>query len=123
MLQERWAYRLDVDKTVSLQGCIFQIVLQTQVFRIGQVNEPCIGLTQENSIENSVQECLPYILNDKGPCYYFSSLPSKPCVCFKANMYKTCCYDIILLEQFIWLARTRAINGLDKKNVSLCYRK
>jgi len=29
-------------------------LLQAQVFRVGQVNEPCIGLTQENSIENSI---------------------------------------------------------------------
>ena len=29
-------------------------VLQTQVLRVGQVNEPCIGLIQENSIENSI---------------------------------------------------------------------
>ena len=50
-------------------------LLQTQVLRVGQVNEPCIGLTQENLIENSVQKCLPYILNYDGPCYYFSSLP------------------------------------------------
>jgi len=49
-------------------------MLQTQVLKVGQVNEPCIGLIQENSIENSVQEYLPYILNDNGPCYYFSSL-------------------------------------------------
>ena len=34
-------------------------MLQTQVLSVGQVNEPCIGLTQENSIENSVQDCLP----------------------------------------------------------------
>jgi len=27
--------------------------------RIGQVNKPYIGLIQENSIENSVQNCLP----------------------------------------------------------------
>ena len=74
MLQERWACRLDVDKTVSLWGCIFQMVLQTQVLRVRQVNEPYIRLTQENLIENSVQKCLPYILNDEGPCYYFSSL-------------------------------------------------
>jgi len=33
-------------------------VLQTQVLRVGQVNEPHIGLIQENSIENSVQDCL-----------------------------------------------------------------
>ena len=29
-------------------------VLQAQVVRVGQVNEPYIELTQENSIENSV---------------------------------------------------------------------
>ena len=33
-----------------------------------------LGLTQENSIENSIQDCLPYILNYYGLCYYFSSL-------------------------------------------------
>ena len=43
-------------------------VLQTQVLRVGQENEPCIGLTQENSIENSIQDCLPYILNPPGLC-------------------------------------------------------
>jgi len=29
-------------------------LLVTQDLRVGQVNEPYIGLTQENSIENSV---------------------------------------------------------------------
>ena len=32
-----------------------------KVLRVEQVNEPYIGLTQENSIENSVQDCLSYI--------------------------------------------------------------
>jgi len=32
-------------------------------------------LTQENSIENSVLDCLPYILNPHGSCYYYFSLP------------------------------------------------
>ena len=41
-------------------------VLQTQVLKVGQVNESCIGLTQENSIENSVQDCLSYILKPYG---------------------------------------------------------
>jgi len=46
-------------------------VLQSQDLRIGQVKEPCIGLIQENSIENSVQDCLPYILIPNGPCKLF----------------------------------------------------
>ena len=39
------------------------MMLQTQVLRIEQVNEPCIGLTQENLIKSSVQSCLSYISN------------------------------------------------------------
>jgi len=33
-----------------------------------------LELTQENSIENSVQDCLSYILNYHSLCYYFFSL-------------------------------------------------
>ena len=44
------------------------IVLQTQVLRVRQANEPCIGLTQENLIENSIQDSLPYIPWTHGPC-------------------------------------------------------
>jgi len=43
-------------------------LLQIQALRVGQVKEPCIGLTQENSIENSVQDSLPYIPWTHGPC-------------------------------------------------------
>ena len=43
------------------------LMLQTQALRVGQVKKPCIGLTQENSIESSVQDSLPYIL-----IYYYS---------------------------------------------------
>jgi len=50
------------------------VVLQTQDLKVGQANEPCIRLIQKNLIENSVQDCLPYILNYYGPCYYFFSL-------------------------------------------------
>ena len=50
-------------------------VLQTQDLRVDQMNKPCIGLTQENLIENSVQYCLPYIVKPHGPCDYYFSLP------------------------------------------------
>ena len=39
-----------------------------KALRVEQVNEPYIGLTQENSIQNSVQDCLPYILKPYGLC-------------------------------------------------------
>ena len=44
------------------------LLLQTQVLRVGQVNEPCIGLIQENSIDYSVQDCLSYIPKPHGLC-------------------------------------------------------
>ena len=43
-------------------------MLQTQDLRVGQPDESCIGLTQENLMENSVQDCLPYILKAHGLC-------------------------------------------------------
>jgi len=36
-------------------------MLRPQALRVGQMKEPYIGLTQENSIENSVQDSLLYI--------------------------------------------------------------
>jgi len=51
------------------------LLLQTQVLRVGQVKEPCIGLTQENSIENSVQDGLPYIQIPNGLCKLFLTYP------------------------------------------------
>ena len=39
-----------------------QFMLQLKDLRIGQWEEPCIGLIQENSIENSIQKHLSYIL-------------------------------------------------------------
>ena len=50
-------------------------MLQTQALRVGQVKEPCIGLTQENSIENSVQNGLPYIQIPNGLCKLFLTYP------------------------------------------------
>ena len=44
-------------------------MLQTQVLKVEQVNVLYIELTQENLIENSVPECLPYILNNDSLCY------------------------------------------------------
>jgi len=50
-------------------------MLQSQDLRVGQVKKPCIGLTQENSIENSAQDCLPYIQIPNGPCELFLAYP------------------------------------------------
>jgi len=46
-----------------------------QDHRVGQVKEPYIGLTQENLIENSVQDCLSYIQIPNSPCELFLAYP------------------------------------------------
>jgi len=45
-------------------------VLQIQNLRVGfKKMNLVLGLTQENSIENSLQDCLPFILKAHSPCY------------------------------------------------------
>ena len=51
------------------------LLLQTQDLSKWTANKPCIRLTQENSIENFVQDCLSDILSYHGLYYYFSNLP------------------------------------------------
>ena len=43
-------------------------MLQLKDLSAGKWEEPCIEFTQENLIENSLQDCLPYILKVHGPC-------------------------------------------------------
>ena len=50
------------------------LLLQTQVLRVERVDKSCIGLIQENSIENSIQDCLSYILPPHSLCYSTFSL-------------------------------------------------
>ena len=64
-------------------------LLQIKDLRVGQWKEPCIGLTQENSIENSVQDCLPYIQVPNGLCKLFLTYPKWLYICLKVNMYIT----------------------------------
>ena len=66
-------------QNVRKKNLIVNTILKTQLlqikdFRVSQRKEPCIGFIQKNLIENSIQDCLSYILNYNGSCYYFSSL-------------------------------------------------
>ena len=46
----------------SASACILYLyVLQLNNLRVSQRKEPYIGLTQENSMEFLIQDCLPYI--------------------------------------------------------------
>jgi len=51
------------------------LMLQSQDLRVDQEKEPYIGFTQENSIENSVQDSLPYILKPYGLCQLLLAYP------------------------------------------------
>ena len=66
-------------------------MLQIKDLRVSQWKESCIGLTQENSIENSVQDCLPYIQIPNGPCKLFLAYPKWLYICLKVNIYITRC--------------------------------
>jgi len=43
--------------------------------RVGDKNNSCIRVTQENSIENSVQDSLPYIQIPNGLCELILAYP------------------------------------------------
>ena len=53
----------------------YYYLLQTQDLRVNQEKEPCIGLTQENSIGNSVQDSLPLYTLDPWSVLAISTLP------------------------------------------------
>ena len=51
------------------------LVLQLKSLRVNLREEPCIKLIQENLIENSVQDCLPYIQIPNSLCKLFLAYP------------------------------------------------
>ena len=51
------------------------IMLQLRNLSVGLGEEPCIGFTQENSIENSVQDGLSYIQIPNSLCELFLTYP------------------------------------------------
>ncbi len=50
-------------------------LLQLKSLSVDLREESCIGFTQENSIENSVQNCLSYIQISNGLCELFLAYP------------------------------------------------
>jgi len=66
-----WWPGIKEDVKKYIQGYFKCQLLQSQDLRVSQVKKPCIRLIQENLIENSVQDCLPYILIPNGPCELF----------------------------------------------------
>ena len=72
-----------LDSCLKKQTIVTPKVLQTQDLR---VNEPYIRLTQENSMENFVQDSLSYILITYGPCSTTLAYHKWPCICLKVNI-------------------------------------
>jgi len=67
MIFTRTFYYLQYHITCHITIVCVSQVLWSQDLRVGQEKESYIGFTQENSIENSVQDCLLYILKPHGP--------------------------------------------------------
>ena len=67
MIFTRTFYYLQYHITCHITIVCVPQVLRSQDLRVGQEKESYIGFTQENSIENSVQDCLLYILKPHGP--------------------------------------------------------
>ena len=66
------------------------LVVMNLFLRVGDKN-PCIRVTQENSIENSVQDSLPYIWIPNGLCELNLAYPKWPCVHLKVDICITHC--------------------------------
>ena len=64
------------EETSEIKKISYHKVLDVNLMILELIKERnlVLKLTQENLIKNSVQDCLPYILNYHGLCYYFSSL-------------------------------------------------
>ena len=64
-------YFVAITKEILVEGLVRLFknnILQSQDLRVDQEKESCIEFTQENSIENSIQDCLPYILKLHSLC-------------------------------------------------------
>ena len=60
-------------KEFSFSGCCIHCIMNGFCYKLKTLElvkrkNLILGLTQENLIENSVQDSLPYILNPYGPC-------------------------------------------------------
>jgi len=73
-------------------------LLWSKVLRIGQKNNSCIWVTQENSIEISLQTSLSFILLPMVCAHYCAPYPKWPCVEHKVNMWYPYCIMLFVLE-------------------------
>ena len=55
-------------------------IVMNLFLRVGNKNNSYIRVIQENSIENFVQDSLPYVQIPNGSCELFLAYPKPPCV-------------------------------------------
>ena len=70
----------------------------------------CIRVTQENSIESSLQNSLSYILLQMVCASYCAPYPKWPCVKHEANMWCSCCMMLFCSRTFYSLLSSPIIN-------------
>ena len=85
---------------ITLFSWLYDSLLWTWDLRVGQKKEPWIGFIQENSIENSIQDYLPYILIPNDLCELFLAYPKWPYVFLKGNVHIIYCMTSSLPECF-----------------------
>ena len=77
----------ETETTEEISTAPASSVLWFQDLRVDQEREHCIEFTQENSIENSIQDCLRYKPQTTGLCTITLAYSKWPYVCLKATIY------------------------------------
>ena len=71
--------------------------------RVGNKNNSCIRVIQENLIEIPLQSNLPYILLSMVCAHYCAPYSKQPCVEHEANMCCPCCMTLLYSRTFYFL--------------------
>jgi len=79
---------------------IARLYVMILILRVGYKNNSCIRETQENSIRNSLQNSLPYILLQMVYGNYCAPYPKWLCVKHEANMWSPCCMMLSCFRTF-----------------------
>jgi len=89
----------------TYKGCY-----ELKFFELDKSTNSCIRVTQENSIESSLQNNLLYILLQMVYARYCTSYPKWPCVKHEANMQCPCCMTSFCFRTFYFFLSSPMIN-------------
>jgi len=103
-VKDEWRVQGNRRKGLVLSGFKYGnrvLMLWTLILRVGNKNNPCIRVTQENSIKIPLQTSLPYILLLMVHANYCAPYPKQPCVVHEVNIWYPCCMTLLVLEPFM----------------------